>query len=221
MHSIKLLNGARAFQFGVKSLALSACEGCRDLKTQNLFEPVVRITTWAALVGFLLAMPGFFLPWYVTGLLCFYFPIVWLLWLGCVFYFKSGNNIFTLLRLWFLIDLGILFMKLSITSSLGDVTHSQGSDILELITYAPVLLPISIFFQITGMGSSIPIDQIDASLTHWLIGSFGATTKEWILVSFIAALQSLLYLMFFATVRSTCKLLTCRSSGKPSASPEL
>lgn len=147
-------------------------------------------TTSAALIGFIIIICGFIFYPAHTGFfvwLVFYLPILWVLWISCVFLSRKYAHKLKLLALWLLINSTILLFYIYLSLDVDNWTNSQGVEVVIMMTYLPVGFPLVIFFpQVFSMDSLIVFEKS--------VSFFGATKSGvfalWLQCSTIAAIQS-------------------------------
>lgn len=100
-----------------------------------------QISILLTVFGLLASLVSFGFPSAPAGFLRLYFPVCWAAWIACTL-MRFSHRKFRLAVLWILIDLAILMMSLSIASSLGNVENSQGAELVWLVCYFPIVLPV-------------------------------------------------------------------------------
>jgi hypothetical protein len=94
-----------------------------------------------------------------------------------------------------LLDLSILVMFLSITSSLGDVRHSQGTELVWLVCYFPVIIP-----TVFALARLLPSIEVATNVLEAWFGPFGGILADWVLFSVTGAVQSLLIVLLARSI---------------------
>jgi len=151
--------------------------------------------------GFLCAAGSFLVPNIPAGLLCFYFFISWILWIGCALLNVPKHKIQLLVALWLLIDLSILLTFISVAKSLGDVGNSQGSEMVWGITYLPSILPAGLLINIFGISDSHFLDFISIYCVNYFGKAYGHMIETWIGFSLISILQCTLIMLLVSIFR--------------------
>ena len=152
-----------------------------------------RIGITVALVGLTASLASFLFPSIPAGALSFYFPLAWVAWIASAFA-GSPNCAKRLLILWVLVDVSILLMFLSITTTNGDVQNDKGTEIAWLLSYMPVVIP-------TGIAAAPLAKAIETAVkakTEWFGPTYCGVVAAWVSISFVAAMQSIL-IMFVAS----------------------
>lgn len=157
------------------------------MKSIKSLPAFLKITLLLSITGLVLAAVSFAFPKLPAGLLCVYFCGVWLLWHGCIF-IKIKNKEVWLALLWVIIDVSILVTFLSVTSSVGDVRHSQGTEMVWAMAYFPVLLVwIAISYVFPQLFHSP--EKAFGSAELWFGKAYGGVIADWLVFSVIAATQ--------------------------------
>jgi len=96
--------------------------------------------------------------------------------------------------LWAIIDVSILTMFLSVTSSVGDVRHSQGTEIVWGIAYLPVFM---VWIAVNYLSPNIWISPEKAFgfVELWFGKAYGGVVADWLVASIISASQLLIVLV--------------------------
>lgn len=168
-----------------------------------------RLTLFAALAGLTASCGSFLFPTLPVGLLSFYFAACWTLWILSTI-LGAGKMHGVLVAIWSIINVSILVMFLSITSSAGDVRGSQGTELIWAISYLPMLLPLGW----TIAPSALTMTSLTVPLEAWLGASFGSVIGNWLGFAFVAAIQSLV-IMLLAWAPVSLLALVLRSRGVP------
>ncbi len=168
----------------------SWCTKEDKLKTLPIF---LRITLLLSVIGTILSLGSFAFPKLPVGTLCFYFGGLWVFWNGCIF-IKIKNKIIWLTLLWAIIDVSILIMFLSVTSSVGDVRHSQGTEIVWGIAYLPIFLvwiAVNYLHPYIWVSPEKTFDFVES----WFGKAYGGVIADWLAASIFAASQLLLVIV--------------------------
>ena len=147
-----------------------------------------------SLLGLALTVLSFAFPQYPVGFLSFYFFILWLLWMGCVF-IKFNKKTLKLILLWAIIDVSILIMFLSITSSVGDASQSQGTDLIWGLAYLPITFPTGVPIAYFSPTFLTTLASLSAFARPWLGKAYVPVIADWLQFSIIAAIQLILILL--------------------------
>ncbi len=180
-----------------------------SIKSLPLF---LKITFLLSIIGLFLSAVSFAFPKLPAGALCLYFGGLWLLWNGCIF-IKTKNKEAWLILVWAVIDISILVTFLSVTSSFGDVRHSQGAEMVWVIAYLPVLL-VWIIFSYIFSGTLPSIAKTFDFAELWFGKVYGGVVADWLGFSVIAATQLICVIAVLCGVKMWKKYApTSRSSG--------
>lgn len=144
---------------------------------------VLKLSFAAAGLGLVACSISFAVPAIPVGLLCFYFFACWLLWLVCVFASVKSQPVLVA-GLWLLLNLDVLVMFLAISSSVGDVRSSQGTELVWFISYAPVVVP-------TAFAVHPAMPEAHRTLSA-VSPPFSAVVADWLDFAYVALVQSLL-----------------------------
>jgi len=126
------------------------------------------------------------------GWLFLCFPILWALWICCVFFVKLGLSLGKLIKVWAVIDVSVLALFISFSMNAVNWTKSSGVDMVVLVSYLPfVILPWLIGNVIPGWAKSELLRNINAIEGFCGVG-MGSTFALWVVVSVVTAIQSLL-----------------------------
>jgi len=147
----------------------------------------------------IVAIASFFAPSYPAGILCFYFFIAWMLWIGCAWVDISRRKLLRIFYLWLAIDLSILVCFLSVASSAGDVTNSQGSEMVWGIAYLPSILPFGLIVNARPASFDFLTVGLMNISVNILGPTFGHVFGTWALLSLVSMIQCSLVvgLMYF------------------------
>jgi len=160
-----------------------------------------RVVLFAALAGLLASCVSFLFSSVPAGFLCFYFALCWFLWIISTL-LGAGRNYGVLAITWNIINISILIMFLSVTASMGDTRHSQGTELVWFVSYLPMVLPVGLAFNPTFI-----VTQITPRLEYWFGGVVGGEVSDWLQLSIIAVAQSLIIIFL---VRGGCLLLALK-----------
>jgi len=124
--------------------------------------------------------------------LFFLYPVLWVLWLGCACFVTMERRISRLAFLWILIDLGILGLFVSCSTSDAYWIKSQGVEMVLVLAFLPIVFP-SIFI-VAALPNGISLDP--AHYFDGLKGIVGDRLGEvvliWLDFSLIGAIQSII-----------------------------
>jgi hypothetical protein len=179
------------------------------MKSIKSLPAFLKITLLLSIIGLLLSAVSFAFPKLPAGLLCVYFCGVWLLWHDCIF-LRMKNKEVWLALLWVIIDVSILVTFLSVTSSVGDVRHSQGTEMVWGMAYLPVLLVwIAISYIFPNLLHSPEKAFHFAEL--WFGKAYGGVVADWLALSVVAASQLLFVLAVLWGIKMWRKKAPTRS----------
>jgi hypothetical protein len=133
-----------------------------------------------------------------AGLLSLCYLPLWLLWIACVFVTPTGSYFSRIIALWALIDAGLLPLVVGMArhvTAIYPTLGTDGSDVVILASYAPVVLP-SGFFLPTSLRLGIPV-ALENSVGHVYANYLWA----WVIMSCIAAVQSAVLIAIVVTIR--------------------
>ncbi len=155
----------------------------RMLHTPRLY----RVTLLLSFIGLALALTSLvfskeykvvFLPLYL------YMPMLWLLWIGCLFFSHMQHRLWHLFWLWIVIDIAILGWFVSVAQELHSFAQSNGTEIIVVVTYFPIVVPF---------GLSIGFFA-DFNLVKYFTSSVGGAFAVWLEASIFAVIQSLIFI---------------------------
>jgi hypothetical protein len=168
------------------------------------------VTLAMSLIGLAITLASFAFPRFIVGILCFYFGGLWILWTGC-FFVKLKHKIMKLALLWAIIDVSILVMFLSITTTIGDVGQSQGTEIVWGIAYLPIIWT-SIPFSRVLPSPSIVTDKVFALVQPWTGKAYGGVIADWFTFSLAASIQLSLFIAILWVVNRVQRATTMGGS---------
>ena len=146
-----------------------------------------RLALAASLLGLSTSCVSFLFPAFPSAILCFYFPLCWILWVISTF-LGAGRNLGFLVITWNIINLSILVMFCSLIFSAGDVSNSQGTELIWFFSYLPVIIPIGFV-----LGPFIGALESSSKVFEMLFGhALGGIIGDWATFSVVAAVQSIL-----------------------------
>ena len=125
--------------------------------------------------------------------LFFYMPVLWLLWICCVFFMMEKFSRHQLLLLWLIIDTAILLLFISFSMRVEHWANSNGIDMVLLATYFPVIIPTGLIFGLLPGVIQHDISHGFDSLLALLGGGIGDAFAVWMCLSMIAAFQSMVF----------------------------
>ena len=166
----------------------------RDGRWARIPKQLCLITLWLSLLGMGVTIFSFAFPHIPVAVLCFYFGLLWFLWIACAILRVEPPG-WRLFLTWLSIDISILLMFLSAMVSLGDVRHSQGTDVVWGIAYFPFVLAFA------PLARLLPHDLLQRYSTAFdflserFPNGIGGTLADWISFSLLAAGVSLLVLV--------------------------
>jgi len=135
------------------------------------------------------------------GWLFLCFPVLWLLWICCVFLVKLPNVSTKLVRLWFIIDLSILILFLSFSMSIENWTKSNGIDMVILISYLPFTFIPWLFLNLIPKTIESAFFEYINMLEKLFRNDLGNTVMVWAIASGFTVIQSFLLIIFAKYVR--------------------
>lgn len=154
-----------------------------------------RVSTVASVVGLLLSIISLVLAnryREVFAWLIFYVPLMWLLWIACVFLMRSALCWKRLLLLWLIIDLTILVLFFSLAYGENNWTRSQGIDVVVSVVYLPVAFPTLFLLYLLPHELHLTMASTMDYASRQLGVGIGDIISIWLLLSVVAAIQSLL-----------------------------
>ena len=157
------------------------------------FSPIFKITLIASVASLLLSIGSLVLRAAypnVFGWLFFFLPVLWALWVVCLFFFREGRSIKKMIFLWLLIDLITLFLFLSFAMRVPNWAHSQGVEIVVAVSYLPVILPIGFLINALPTSFDHALSMELESFLKWFGGGAGDGLAIWLGLSAVAIIQS-------------------------------
>ena len=148
--------------------------------------------------GLFLAVASFLVPSFPSALLCFYYFFSWILWNIAAWGEISKGAYIRLGLLWIAIDFSILICFLSAVHSLGDVTNTQGSEMIWGIAYLPSILPLGLILDFGSNATNSGSNQFILNAKTLLGPALGNAVGNWLLISAVSVCQCIVvgYLMF-------------------------
>ena len=151
--------------------------------------PIPRFAWYWSITGLILESAFALVPKFPVAVFCFYFFVCWILWYVAAWIEISKRAFLRLAALWMVIDLSILVCFLFVVHSLGDISNSQGTEIVWGIAYLPSILPVGF-----GLGFyENVIDFIDGQVVihvkAFLGPAFGSVVGDWLMFSLISFIQ--------------------------------
>lgn len=155
----------------------------------NIYKFTVGIALLAvAFLGFCI-LSGYHGLWLLATV--FLMPVLWMLWIACVGFDKSGK-IWMLILLWLLIDIAVLGALTLVDANMSKGRGTGGMDYMFVIAFSPIILPamlISALSSVAGDGF-IAVTQ---GLIHLLFpNGLAGILSDWFATSIICAISSCL-----------------------------
>lgn len=157
-----------------------------------------KLELYLTMIGILLAASSFFVGEgkKIFAWLYFLIPVLWLLWLCCAFVLRHRKSSVSLCILWLLIDLIPLLMLASFSVGQKNYYNSNGADLLVLVVYFPVIVPIIGIFKFFG-------NFIEGgALEYFGSSGLGGAICLWLTPTCLSALQSGMFLILVKLIPS-------------------
>ena len=161
-----------------------------------------RLSFSLAAFGFLLAGCGllFFAQWpHVIAYLCLLMPVLWSLWIVCLFWGSARSQTLNLVVLWVLIDLAVLLLYVFFSQGSLNWSKSNGIDSLVLLTYFPIAVPTLALYGLLPHDARLIIAQAGEAFAKTMGGGAWDAVLIWLEMSLLAAVSSVLLFLFART----------------------
>ena len=121
-----------------------------------------------------------------------YMPVLWCLWIACVFFSKMENAGRKLIYLWGMIDFSVLLLFISFARHVENWSHARGVEFAIAVPNFPVLMPTLFLSNLLPDLIQVDIFKKMDALPKMFSNGLGDALAIWIPISLISALQSFL-----------------------------
>ena len=154
---------------------------------------IFNITSVFGGFGFLSSLIGMVIPGSYNGFfiwLVFYFPVLWVLWIFCVFTASKDNFFMRLVGLWVVIDTSILFFFIMLAKDIPNWANSRGIEMVLGTIYLPIVAPTGFLINfLPTFEETISIKFLPV-LVKVAGNGIGNALSVWLLMSWISMIQS-------------------------------
>lgn len=125
--------------------------------------------------------------------------MLWLLWIGCLFFTHMERRLWNLFWLWIVIDLAILGWFFSVAQELHSFAHSNGAEIIVVVTYFPIVVPFGLLIGFFA----------EFNLVKYFTSSVGGAFAVWLEASTLAVIQSLILIGLSEKIKAVKRRRQC------------
>lgn len=161
---------------------------------------IYKITALMSMVGGILTITNFLISGNIFWLLSFYFPILWLLWLGCVFCIQMERRPLRLGCLWLLIDFVILLFLVSSQFNDPGWFRSQGVEMILVLIFFPVIIPIILVIATLPNNIGYFFSHAFDWIGNFFGGGLGEAVSSWLSLSFLGMVQAIIFYLLLSFV---------------------
>jgi hypothetical protein len=154
---------------------------------------ILKIASIFNAVGFLSALIGMIISNEYSNYfiwLVFYFPFLWLFWILCVFTAQKENFFASLIGLWLVIDISILFFFIMLAKGVPDWANSRGIEMVMGTIYFPVVVPTGFFINFLPTFEESLSSKLLPMLVKIVGNGVSNALSVWLLMSWISTIQS-------------------------------
>ncbi len=143
--------------------------------------------------GFLSSLIGMLVPSAYIGTfiwLVFYMPVLWGLWICCVFTARKDKFFINLIELWVVINISILFFFIMLAKDVPNWANARGIEMVLGTVYFPIIVPTGLLIHFAApFGETITIGLL-VVLVRVAGDVIGNALSVWLLMSGISLVQS-------------------------------
>lgn len=123
-----------------------------------------------------------------------YMPLLWSLWVACVFVLRSERSFWKLIALWFGINIGVLMLFVSSAVSFNSWARSSGIDVGLLIVYFPISVPLFLLLDYVPMSIRSFVFHEYRPIISCFGDGIGSAVVLWVNMSVVAVSESAIIL---------------------------
>ncbi len=154
---------------------------------------IYRLTRFAVILG--LAFSIFSVAtkanYFFSAYLFFYGFLMWFLWVICVFFSEERHSLKKIVSLWMIANISNLLLFFSFAGRVKNWAHSQGVEIIVVVSYFPVVFPTALLINFLPEELDKTFNLFFESTIREFGDGAGDALGIWLSVFIIAIIQSI------------------------------